>query len=131
MTYTNDPDVSDSYDLDGVHFVEIEVEVTRTETCVFAVEDHHGLGVAGQPSTGVGAFMRALNYWWHTCGPYGGKRTLVGWKFPEHDRDCEMMAANLASVGYDPDWDLVPCQCRERLFTRCEKGSLNGRRLRT
>lgn len=114
------------YDLDGVTFMEIEVEVTRTEKLVFALTGDDSMGTSGQPSQKVGAFMRTLNYWVMQTRNLGRSEhaLLKGWKFLEHDEECEMWK------GVGPNDPVNPCLCRDRILQRCEPGSLNGRRKR-
>lgn len=115
------------YDLTGVTFMEVEVELTRVEKVVFAViDDGRGLGVFGQPSQKVGSFMRTLNYWIHSAKNLakGEKAALKSWRFLEHDQNCEMWN------GVEPGEPSETCDCRSRILKRCEPGSLNSRRIK-
>jgi len=112
--------------------VEIEVEVTRTETVVFAIEDGgSGSGTDGVFDVKVGVFLRALRYWMHSPKNLVAREkvALKDWRFLDHDTQTCTMFKHPDGTYRTPEEPEGPCDCLRLNLERCEKGSLNRRRV--
>lgn len=125
-------DSPEDYNLDEVVFVELEVQVTRTEKVVFATfPDPIPMGTSGQPNRQVGGFLREMNYWMHSVKSLvkGEKVAVSKWRFLDHTVGCDRFK-NPDGTYIGPNEDPHGCGCWLEHFNRCERGSLNGRRKR-
>ena len=97
------------YNLLGVRYFEIELEVTRTEKIVFAVDDERAAD-----TTDLSAFVSTLGHHMFKSLHTHENPRIINMRFREHLDGC---------TGDD-------CDCATRLFEQCDKESLNTRRLR-
>lgn len=123
----NTGETMDDFNLDGVEFIEIEVQYEgpnskHVEKIVFAQFDETNV----RPIPG---FLKALRYHM-SSGKRGGCNEvpmLLNWKFLGWQHPWNECEAMLRPMPANPD-DLPDCNCRRRAFERCDKGSLNSRR---
>lgn len=102
----------------GPEYIELEVEVVRTETILVRVTDGHRQSTTLREVDGADA-LRTVTYWTHSAKDLakGEKVRLVSQRWipgDRHDRNCEKERSQGPDV-----WEKSGCCCADRLYARC------------